>query len=141
MAMSHANNSTTGTTAMMVSCQTDSAMFGYIGLPFFRIGQPVTHRHDPLDVPGFGHDVASPDRAFRVALERDDAVGDGDGEVLRIGQEFASDHGLGDFLPDFGIRAAVDAQHVGPADDPDQLASFSDHRKALDPAVIHEAGG
>ena len=51
------------------------------------------------------------------------------------------DHVLRDFLLDFAVRAAVDAQHVGPADDPDQLALFSDHRKALDPAVIHKAGG
>ena len=32
MAMSHANSSTTGTTAMMVSCQTDNTVFGYIGV-------------------------------------------------------------------------------------------------------------
>src|SRR5271166_6818827 len=109
MAMSHANNSTTGTTAMMVSCQTDSTEFGYIGLPFFRIGQPVAHRNDSLDVPGFGHDVASPGRAFRVALEGHDAVFDGDGEVVRIGKEFVSDHVVHDFLLDFVIRPAVDA--------------------------------
>ena len=65
-------------------------MFGYIGLPFFWIGQPVTHRYDALDMPGFGHDVASPGRGFRIALEGDDAVLDGDGELIRIGKEFAS---------------------------------------------------
>ena len=74
MAMSHANSITTGTTAMMVSCQADNTVFGYIGLPFFRISQPVAHRNDPFDVPGLGHDVASPGRAFRVALEGDDAA-------------------------------------------------------------------
>src|SRR5271167_3841893 len=102
MAISHANNSTTGTTAMMVSCQTDSTEFGYIGLPFFRIGQPVTHRHDPLDVPGSGHDVPSGGRGFRVALEGDDAVLDGDGELVGVGKEFVLDHVLRDFLLDFG---------------------------------------
>ena len=95
MAMSHANSVTTGMMAMMVSCQAESAVFGYIGLlsfwvgRAFRIGQPVTYRYDALDVPGFGHDVAPFRRGFRVAFEEDNAVPDGHIETVRIGEEFA----------------------------------------------------
>ena len=50
---------------------------------------------------------------------------------------------VGDEIPmaDFLVRAAVDAQHVGPADDPGELGVVRDHQKALDPGVVHEAGG
>ena len=39
MAMSHAASVTTTTTAMLVSCQAESAEFGYIGLLSFWVSQ------------------------------------------------------------------------------------------------------
>src|SRR5208282_5240248 len=98
-------------------------MFGLdMSWPFLRIGEAVAYRYNALDVPGRGKDVPALADGLRAAFEGDDAVLDGDREAGRIGQELASDHVLRDLLPDVLVPAAVDAQHVGPANDPDQAA-------------------
>ena len=84
--MSQAASAITGTTAMTASCQADNAEFGS-WVTSFRIGQTVAHRHDPLDVPCLGHDVAAAGRGLRVTLEGNDAAGDGYGEPVRMGGE------------------------------------------------------
>src|SRR5512142_1814819 len=105
---------------MRTSCQTASAVVGYgdtecMGLQSFRVGEAVAHGDDALDMPGLGHDLAAADRGLRTALEGDDAAGDGDREAVRVGEEPVEDHVLEDFRADLLVRAAVDAQHVGPA--------------------------
>jgi hypothetical protein len=46
---------------------------------------------------------------------------DGYVEPVRIEQESVQDDLVVDFLADFLLRAAVDGQYVGPADDSDEV--------------------
>lgn len=55
------------------------------------------------------------------ARQGHDAVLDGYVEPVRIEQESVQDDLVVDFLADFLLRAAVDGQYVGPADDSDEV--------------------
>ena len=52
-----------------------------------------------------------------------------------------AEHLAGDLLADVLVRAVEDREHVGPADNADQVAVRVGHREPLDPAVVHELRG
>jgi Domain of unknown function (DUF222) len=141
IALSHTASAATGTTAITASCHADRAEFGFMRLHPVRVGEAVAHRYDPFDSPHLGQDVPALLNGFGAAFEGHDAVLDRDGEGARVAAKVVQDHVLRDFRADLVVGAAVDTQHIDPADDPGQMTVLADHRKSFHPALVHEAGG
>src|SRR5271166_3267965 len=141
MAMSQKASAATGTTAMMASCQADNAEFGDIG---FYLSSGFLSRSRTETTPSTCQASAT--------MSRPAATVSGSPSRVTIPLETVTVNWSGSAKNSFwitflmisrciSVSGPVDAQHVGPADDPDQLALFSDHRKALYPALVHKAGG
>jgi hypothetical protein len=115
--------------------ETGNSGVGRVG----RVGEPVAHGDNALNVPRAVDDVAADDGGFRRALDGDDAVLDGNGEFVRVAAERAKDEILGDLALYLRVGPAVHAEHVGAGHDADQPSVVIGDREPLDPAGVHQA--
>src|SRR5271167_1324211 len=96
-----------------------------------RVGEAVADGDHALETPDLVDDVSAEHGATGDAFQRDDPVVHGHREAGRVGKEPVRDHVLGDLAADLLVGPAEDAQHVGPADDADQMPVTVNDREPL----------
>src|SRR5947207_12604517 len=106
-----------------------------------RIAEAVTDRHHAGHVPGLADQGAAERGSLRSTLHGHHAGLDRDLELARVDEILVPEDAVDDVGADVLIRPVEDGEHVGPADDPDELPAGVDHREPLDPHEVHHPGG